>query len=173
MIKLLPALGTVRLGTHQSYTGLVRALFDEGVDVDHMAYARLRSMKLSSEPLEIKLFLASFQDLLLHKGESPKYYGGDLEEGIGQLGLKLCPDEVGPQMILQRKELNLATVGDIQDAGNSILAGEGGWMFNPKTFGSYFDVHIAGGRLSLGHSELCHRWPVSPDAQLYLVLCKE
>ena len=92
-----PVWKSVQLGTHPSVDELRETLTDAGINVSNWANDILGKVEVASEPQEVNLVIATVAELGFPDGATrEQIYTRALE-----LGLELCPAEVGPALRLQ------------------------------------------------------------------------
>jgi len=93
---------TVKLGTHKDAAALRKAMIDEGMKIGSWGDDILGkpAFKMSSVEKDVDLVVRSVAELGFKKGAT--YV--DICAKAKELGLELCPNEVGPQLCLQYKD---------------------------------------------------------------------
>ncbi len=91
-----PTWKTIKLGTHPSTDALRQALVDGGYRIGDWASDILKRTPIAPEPLELDLILVTVADLGFPEGATRE----NIYEKAAQLGLTLCPAEVGPALRL-------------------------------------------------------------------------
>jgi hypothetical protein len=96
-----PVWKTITLGTYKNSNALHSALVENGFEIDEDATSVMSNpaFVLSLREKQVDLVVVSVADLGFKKGAEMKVIYGRAEE----MGLALCPSEVGPQLRLQYK----------------------------------------------------------------------
>lgn len=94
-----PVWKTVKLGTFKGVKSLKQALKENGFQIGNWASDILnqRAFKLAKKETEVNLVVLSVAELGFPKGATY----GEICDRARELGLDLCPAEVGPQIRLQ------------------------------------------------------------------------
>lgn len=92
-----PTWKTIRLGTHETTDALFQALTANGCRISDWANDLLKKITVCPIEVDAELVVASVADLGFPNGATRK----EIYERAAELGLKLCPPEVGPQLRLQ------------------------------------------------------------------------
>lgn len=95
-----PICRTVTIGTHKTVDKLRTALTSSGFRISDWANDILNRITLVSKPTTLDLVVITVVGLGFKNGATRK----DIYERAIQLGLALCPAEVGPQLRLQYKD---------------------------------------------------------------------
>ena len=95
-----PTWKTLKLGTHKDAAALRQSLVDEGFKIGSWAEDVFGKVTVSSEEKEVDLVVLSVAELGFKKGARYDQICAKAQE----LGLELCPDEVGPQLRKQYKD---------------------------------------------------------------------
>lgn len=95
-----PTWKTVRIGTHRSVEDLSKALGNAGYRVSDWANDILGKITVSPTEKELELVVITVGDLGFKNGAKRE----DIYRRAQELGLDLCPAEVGPQLRLQYKD---------------------------------------------------------------------
>ena len=88
---------TIKIGIYKDLESLKDALLQNGFRIGDWANDILEKTELSSEKKSIDLVKISVEELGLTKGA----YKKDIYKKAFELGLKLCPPEIGPHLRLQ------------------------------------------------------------------------
>lgn len=95
-----PTWKTLKLGTHKDANALKQSLVDEGFKIGSWAEDVFGKVAVSSEEKEVDLVVLSVAELGFKKGARFDQICAKAQE----LGLDLCPEEVGPQLRKQYKD---------------------------------------------------------------------
>lgn len=95
-----PTWKTLKLGTHKDAAALKQSLVDEGFKIGFWAEDVFGKVTVSSEEKDVDLVVLSVAELGFKKGARYDQICAKAQE----LGLELCPDEVGPQLRKQYKD---------------------------------------------------------------------
>jgi hypothetical protein len=87
----------IEIGTHKDMKSLRKALEESGARIGDWASNILNKTKLSKSKQSLDLVVLSVKELGFPQGAELKY----IYEAAKNLGLDLCPAEVGPQLHLQ------------------------------------------------------------------------
>lgn len=96
---IFPVWKTITIGTFRAIDELILAILGKGFRIGDWASDVLASptLTLASERKEINLVKATPRDLGFREGS----YREDIYKKAQELGLKICPLEIGPQLRLQ------------------------------------------------------------------------
>lgn len=113
---------TIKLGTHKDWKELKMALETAGCHIDSAVYDIVDkpAFTLASQESEVKLVVQSVADLGFEIGATYDEICARAKE----LGLELCPAEVGPQLRLQYKD---DQVGEYYVIAMKLIPDSGGY----------------------------------------------
>ncbi len=146
-LSKFPTWKTIKLGIHKTADEYRKAIKADGMKIGSWANDILGkpAFTVSSDEIEVELVRMTVAELGFKNGATRK----DIYNKALELGLKLCPNEVGPALRLQyagqpMNEWFLIAMEPIADSGGSLYvfgvgrSSDGSWLYGDHGHPDYF-----------------------------------